>query len=147
MKAVILDSQVRSLDTAIQSLDAQISASKSPRVNESFKESWRAFTSRWAIQRDAWLSAGDITRKFGFSEDTYEQFKSAYQRWLADYQKRIVGVATKPPPAVAPTPSQPIIKTPLFGNLFAGSGTALLLTALLLGGVYIIYTKKGKSNG
>lgn len=139
---------MRSLDTAIQSLDAQITASKSSRVNEPFKKSWRAFTARWAVQRDSWLSAGDITRKFGFSEDTYEQYRSAYQRWLADYQNRIVGQAAKPPAAVAPTPSQPIIKTPLFGNLFAGSGTALLLTALLLGGVYLIYTQKGKrSNG
>lgn len=134
---MILESQVRALDTAIQALDGQITASKAPRVNEPFKESWRAFTSRWQIQRDEWLGAGSVTRKFGFSESKYEQFNTAFQKWQADYQKRIVGTAAAPPKVVPPEPS-----TPLFGNLFAGTGTAVIIAALVVGGFLYINQRR-----
>jgi hypothetical protein len=136
---VITESQVRALDTAIQSLDGQISASKAPRVNEPFKESWRSFTTRWQIQRDAWLSADSVTRKFGFSESIYEQFKGSLQKWQTDYQKRIVGIAATPPAARPPEPSKP-----LFGNLFAGTGTTLLIVALAVGGLYLYNNQRRK---
>lgn len=135
---LVTESMVRALDTAIQSLDRQISASKEPRVNEPFKEAWRAFTSRWQIQRDAWLQAGSVTRKFGFSEKVYDQFKVAYQKWQADYQKRIKGTAATPPSVRPPEPSRP-----LFGNLFAGTGTAVLIAGAIIGGI-ILFQKRRK---
>lgn len=135
---MILESQVRALDTAVQALDRQISASTAPRVNEAFKEAWRGYTSRWQIQRDEWLGGG---RKWGFNEDRYNDFKNAYGKWLADYQQRIVGAAA-PPPVVSP----PEPKTPLFGNLFAGSGTAIVITALVIGG-FLFINKRRSRNG
>ena len=130
---LVTESQVRALDNAIQSLDKQITASKAPLVNEPFRESWRSFTSRWQIQRDAWLQAGSVTRKFGFSEAVYEQFKTAFQKWQTDFQRRFSGSAAAPPPAVPPAPSRPI-----FGNLFAGTGTTLVVAGLIVGG-YLWY--------
>lgn len=135
---LVLESQVRALDTAIQSLDQQITASKAPLVNEPFKKSWRSFTVRWQIQRDAWLQAGDITRKFGFSEAVYESFKTAFQKWLADFQRRVSGSAKAPSPAVPPAPPRP-----LFGNVFAGTGTTLVIAGLILGG-YLWYQQSQK---
>lgn len=139
---MILETQVRALDTAIQQLDAQITSARDPRVNEPFREAWRAYTARWQVQRDSWLGAGDITRKFGFSESTFENYQAAYQRWLADFQKRIAGAARRPPPAALP-----IAPTSFFGSMFQGTGT-LILTALIVGGVYYIYKTKGnRKNG
>jgi len=138
---VILESQVRALDTAVQALDKQITASKAPRVDEAFREAWRGYTSRWQIQRDEWLNAPSVTRKFGFNEDRYNDFKNAFAKWEADYQRRIVGAAA-PPPAVRPLEPS----SPLFGNLFAGSGTAIIITALVIGGFYLL-NKRRSSNG
>lgn len=134
---LVTESQVRALDASIQSLDRQIIASKEPRVNESFRESWRAFTNRWQVQRDAWLQAGSVTRKFGFSEAVYDQFKVALQKWLNDFQSRIKGAAAKPPAARPPEPSRP-----LFGNLFAGTGTALLIAGAIIGGLILFQRQK-----
>lgn len=138
---MILESQVRALDTAVQALDKQITASTAPRVNDAFKEAWRGYTSRWQIQRDEWLFAPSVTRKFGFNEDRYNDFKTALGKWLADYQKRIVGAAAAPPAVKPPEPSKP-----LFGNLFAGSGTAIVITALVIGG-FLFINKRRSSNG
>jgi hypothetical protein len=140
---VILESQVRALDTAIQNLDRQISDSKEPRVNEPFRESWRAYTTRWSIQRDEWLGAGSLTRKFGFSESVYNQFREAFLKWQTDYQKRIVGTAAAPPPAKAPTPET----SPLFGGFFAGTGTTLVWAALIIGGIWFINKNRRGNNG
>lgn len=129
---LVTESQVRALDTAIQQLNRQITASTVARVDEAFKESWRSFTSRWQVQRDSWLATGSVTRKFGFSEKVYEQYKTAFQKWLQDYQSRIVGAAASPAPARPPEPTKS-----LFGDLFAGSGTALVVAGLLLGGFYL----------
>lgn len=137
---MILETQVRALDTAIQSLDQQITLSNQPRVNKAFKDAWRQYTARWQVQRDSWLGAGDITRKFGFSEDVFNQFKDGYRKWLADYQQRIPSSALRPPAAPA---QQPGVISSVFNSLFAGSGTALLVTALIIGGViYILHEKK-----
>jgi hypothetical protein len=136
---LVTESQVRALDTAIQALDRQITASREPRVDEPFKEAWRSYTSRWQVQRDSWLAAGSVTRKFGFSEKVFEQYKVAFQKWQTDYQKRITGTAASPPAARPPEPSKP-----LFGNLFAGSGTAVLIAGLIAGGLYL-YTQKRRS--
>lgn len=136
---LVTESQVRALDSSIQSLDRQISASKEPRVNEPFREAWRAYTTRWQIQRDAWLAAGSVTRKFGFSESVYDQFRVSFLTWQADFQKRIVGTASPPPTARPPEPSKP-----LFGNLFAGSGTAVIVAGLIIGGVYLYTQNKSK---
>lgn len=138
---MILESQVRALDTAVQALDKQITASTAPRVNDAFKEAWRGYTSRWQIQRDEWLNAPSVTRKFGFNEDRYNDFKTALGKWLADYQKRIVGAAATPPAVKPVEPS-----TPLFGNLFSGSGTAIVITALVIGG-FLFINKRRSSNG
>lgn len=134
---LVTESQVRALDTAIQQLDRQITASKEPRVNESFKEAWRSFTSRWQVQRDSWLAAGSVTRKFGFSEKVFEEYKTAFQKWQTDYQKRISGTAASPPAARPPEPS-----TPLFGNLFAGTGTTVVIAGLIVGGLYLYSQRK-----
>lgn len=138
---MILESQVRALDLAVQALDKQITASTAPRVNEAFKEAWRGYTSRWQIQRDEWLLAPSLTRKFGFNEDTYNDFKKAFGKWEANYQQRIVGAAAPPPVVSPPEPS-----TPLFGNLFAGSGTAIVITALVIGG-FLFINKRRSRNG
>lgn len=131
---------MRSLDTAIQQLDAQITASKEPRVNEPFRESWRAFTSRWQIERDSWLGSG-IARKLGFNEERFEAFRAAYLKWQADFQKRITGAAVSPPVAPAPTvPKETSI--PVFGGgFFAGLGTSLVWAALAIGGIWWFLTK------
>lgn len=134
---LVTESQVRALDTAIQALDRQITDSKESRVNEPFKEAWRSFTSRWQIQRDSWLAPGSVTRKALFSEKVYDEFKVALQKWQNDYQGRISGTAARPPAAVPPEPSKP-----LFGNLFAGSGTALLIAGLIAGGLYLYSTRQ-----
>lgn len=137
---MVLETEVRALDTAISQLEREISAARASGVNEPFREAWRAFTARWQIQRDAWLGAGDITRKFGFSESVYNDYRAGYLRWLADFQKRIAGAAATPPRAIAPPPSMS-----LFGGLFAGSGTTLLLTAVVVGGVFYASKQKGKT--
>lgn len=133
---LVTESQVRALDTAIQALDKQITASKAPLVNEPFRESWRSFTSRWQIQRDAWLQAGSVTRKFGFSETVYEQYKASFAKWQNDFQKRIKGAAATPPAAIPPAAVRP-----LFGNLFAGTGTTLVVAGLIVAG-YLWYQQR-----
>jgi hypothetical protein len=135
---LVTESQVRALDTAIQALDKQITASRAPLVNELFKESWRSFTVRWQIQRDAWLQAGSVTRKLGFSEKVYEQFKVSFQKWQTDFQKRIVGTSAAPPAVRKPEPPRP-----LFGDLFAGSGTVIVIAGLVVAG-YLLYQKRRK---
>jgi hypothetical protein len=136
---VILETQVRALDTAIQALESDIASASSPSVNESFRKSWRAFTSRWQVQRDAWLGAGDITRKFGFSESTFEAYRLAHQKWLADYQRRITGPAATPPVAQAP-----VVSPSFFSTVFAGSGNTMLIAALIVGGLYFVYKQQEK---
>lgn len=130
---MILESQVRALDTSIQSLDKQITESTESLVNEPFKESWRSYTTRWQIQRDSWLGSG-FTRKFGFNESRYNQFRDALLKWQADFQRRIKGEAVSPPKAQAPEP-----ESSLFGGFFAGTGK-LAWAALAIGGVWL-FTK------
>lgn len=134
---LVTESMIRALDTAIQSLDRQISASKEPRVNEPFKEAWRAYTVRWQIQRDAWLQHESVLRKALGSEKVYDQFKVALQKWQADYQRRIKGAAATPPKVRPPEPSRP-----LFGNLFAGTGTALLIAGAIIGGIILFQQRR-----
>jgi len=137
---VILESQIRALDKAIQALDRQITESRTPSVDEPFRKSWRLFTTRWQIQRDEWLQPGSTARKSFFSESRYESFKAAALKWLANYQKRIKG-ASAPPPKVAPVPPRPP-STSIFGNLFAGTGTAAIVTAIVIGGFFFIQNKR-----
>ena len=139
---MIVESQVRALDNSIQALDEQITSSRSTRVNEPWREAWRGFTTRWQIQRDSWLGASSVIRKFGFNESTYESYRFQLLKWQKDFQKRIEGAAPSPPKVVPP--ETPWSLTSIF---LGGNTTTLLLTALILGGVYYIYKQKGQKHG
>lgn len=138
---MILESQIRALDTAISNLDRQITLSKESKVDTAFKKSWRGFTSRWQIQRDSWLGSA-ASRKIGFNESRYNDFQTAFGKWQTDFQSRISGPALPPPIAIKPT-VKPSITSSLFGDLFEGSGTVLVIAACIVGG-FIYLSKRRK---
>ena len=92
--------RVAGIDRAVQDLDAQITRSKEPRVDERFREAWRDFTVRWQMQRDAFESAG--SRLFASrAMPILDDWTAAVRRWLADFQGRIGGAASPPPSSAA----------------------------------------------
>ena len=92
--------RVAGIDRAVQDLEAQITGSKEPRVDERFREAWRDFTVRWQMQRDAFDSAG--SRLFASrAMPILDDWTAAVRRWVADFQGRIRGAASPPPSSAA----------------------------------------------
>jgi hypothetical protein len=127
-------SRVRALDTGIQSLDHQISSSSEKKVNESFREAWKGFVSRWQIERDNWLGSA-WSRLFATQfVSRFDDFRSAYQNWLSDFQRRIPGTVAVP--LVTPQSS-------FFGLPELSMQTVLILTGLAVG--FFIYNQRKKN--
>ena len=92
--------RVAGIDRAVQNLDAQITRSKEPRVDERFREAWRDFTVRWQMQRDAFESAG--SRLFASrAVPILDDWTAAVRRWVGDLPRRRRGAAGAPPESAA----------------------------------------------
>jgi hypothetical protein len=117
--------RVNGIDRAIRNLDAQISASPAPRVNEPFREAFRDFMLRWQMVRDSfesWGSRLSASRAVPVLDD----WTQAVRRWHADFQRRITG------PAAPPAPSSKV-ETAARVQASRGPGLASLLFAAVVG--------------
>ena len=80
--------EILGLDTLIRDLDAQISKSSAPQVDRRFRIAFRGFTTRWALFR---TEVDSYTARL-FSpfelEKRLAEWRAAFRRWQADFQKR-----------------------------------------------------------
>jgi hypothetical protein len=126
--------RVNGIERAIRNLDAQISASREPRVDERFREAFRDLTVRWQMVRDSfesWGSRLSASRAIPVLDD----WTQAVRRWHADFQRRITGPAAPAAPSAraqaealtTKAPGGPRFVSLLFAAALGFAGAFLLL--------------------
>jgi hypothetical protein len=83
----VSSSRVESLERGVSQLDAEIKASKAPRLDAKWRASWRAFVRRWQLERDSYASWGDRLSPVEGGK-RLDAFGENYQWWAADFEAR-----------------------------------------------------------
>jgi len=104
-----IEGRIEALDAAIVSLDADVVASRAPRLNDKWRTAWGEFRRRWQLERDTWADWDSrlfATRVMPRLSD----FQAAYLRWARQYQERTGKTATIPAPLEgAPSPVDSLV--------------------------------------